>query len=153
MPKRITNLLLLISLIIVGFSRSYLFYNIHFAKYYVVGKYPRSRTDSWLQWMDQMNINQLDNLKWIGTSIFLVLFFVITFFLIKFNFKKTKGVILLYISLIIFAFLAYILSILGVSYTFQISRRTLHFLQSPLPAAVLFLFYKFILPLQKSSIE
>ena len=154
MPKKISNIALVLLVVIIGFIRSYMFYNIHYAKYYIIGKYPKSRTDSWLQFLDNLTVSQIDNIKWLFTLIFISLFFTVTAFFIKINFKSIKGVIFLYCALLIFAAIFYFISLFQIPYTFQISRRSLHFLQSPLPAGVLFLYYKFILPLNTNrSIE
>lgn len=149
MKKKIINSLLIISIIFIGYLRHYIFFNAHYAAFYVQGNYPRSKTDSWLNFLDYYTLAQIDNFKWIFTIITLGVVFIITFLFIHFNFKKKKGTVLLFGILFIFSMLTYLLSYLNIPYTFQISRRALHFLQSPLPIMFLFIYYKFVFPSSK----
>lgn len=146
MSKKILNSILIFSIITVGFLRHYIFFNAHYAGLYIKKMYTKSRTDSWLQFLDHMTLEEIELLKWVFTIITLLLVFGISTIFTYFNYKKTRGTYFLFGSIFGFSFLAYILYLTGIPYTFQIARRALHFLQSPLPLILLFLHYQYLVP-------
>lgn len=164
LKKNILIFLVLIISVFLDFFRDYLFQNINFQIHYLnhfIDGAPSTfnMTDSRIeQLIDQLNLSQLKNIKWMFSTLFIVFYQVLTLVLSKILFKKYFFKISLPIVLILclFAYLCFILSIYSDTlihqYSFYyISIEISHFLQSSLIVISLLMIFKVYLLLKTTS--
>lgn len=164
LKKNILVFLVLIVCVFLDFFRDYLFQNINFQIHYLnhfIDGTPSTlnMTDSRIeQLIDQLNLFQLKNIKWMLSTLFIVFYQVLTLVLSKILFKKyfLKISFPIVLILCLFASLCFILShysdTLIHQYSFYyISIEISHFLQSSLIVISLLMIFKVYLLLKTTS--
>lgn len=130
-------------LIIVGFYREFLFYNIKAETMFQTGQHFDNFTDSSLTWLSNMNLKQIYWLRWELTFIFSFSFGLLSLAVIHFRFKSkkyNKWVIITFFSSFLLAaifFLAFP-QYNQDNFAYIVARQIMGFVQSPLLLMILF---------------
>lgn len=88
--QRLIILSLLCVLVFLGFYREFLFYNIQAEEIFQKKLHHDRYTDSSLNWLTKLNLNELLQLRWILTLVFTICFGFISFLVIHFSFKSKR---------------------------------------------------------------
>lgn len=137
--NRIIIILLFVAWVVfLGFLREYLFVNINYNIEFLSGNRVYNYADSAFQFMSEYSISTLYTLKWVGTLLFFLLYWLSGILFIKILYNQKKFMLIytiIYLAIFTFAGLAYagglIFSEPGEGYS--LARKIMGWGQSPIP--------------------
>lgn len=155
MPKKAKAIILTIIIVLLGFFREYLFYNINWIYKTLTANRPNSARKEFYFLLD-WSPSEILILKWILTILFFSAFLALTYWIIKllFNNKRFNQIILLFFgALLMVSGGIYILNLLipkaGILY--GVSRTLMGIGQSFMPLMFFYIIFKFLPQIEKDS--
>ena len=148
MPKRTKLVLLTVGIVLLGFLRDYLFYNINWIYMTLTVDRPNQALDEFhflLNWAP----GEIILLKWILTILFTIVFFGLTWYIINLTFKNrsfNRITVLTFAALIFFSAILYVFDYMfGPSdQIYGVIRTFMGFAQSFIPLMILYLLFRFL---------